>query len=99
MAVEDATFLLLPGGLGFVLGAFAVNRWEHRTSRQGWIAAGLVLVGVSTGLLALVLSWQGPAAVVLSGGTVFGLGLGLGLIIIPARTVLEERPPAEMRRA
>jgi MFS family permease len=97
MAVEDATFLLLPGGVGFILGAFAVNRWEHRTSRQGWIAAGLVLVGVSTGLLALALNWQGSVAIILSGGAVFGLGLGLGLIIIPARTVLEERPPAEMR--
>jgi MFS family permease len=97
MAPEDATFLLVPGGVGFVLGAFAVNRWEHRTSRQGWIAAGLVLVGVSTGLLALALSSQGLAAIVSGGSTIFGLGLGLGLVVIPARTVLEERPPAEMR--
>jgi acyl-[acyl-carrier-protein]-phospholipid O-acyltransferase/long-chain-fatty-acid--[acyl-carrier-protein] ligase len=97
MAVENATFLLLPGGVGFVLGAFAVNRWEHRTSRQGWIASGLVLVGGSTGLLALALIWQGLTAIVLSAGVLFGLGLGLGLVVIPARTVLEERPPAEMR--
>jgi MFS family permease len=97
LAVENATYMLLPGGVGFILGAFAVNRWEHRTSRQGWIATGLVLVGVSTGLLALALSWQGSAAIAPAGGTLLGLGLGLGLIIIPARTVLEERPPAEMR--
>jgi MFS family permease len=72
LGVEDAPFLLFPGGIGFGLGAIVVNRWQARLRRQAWIAWGLIGLGI-------------------------GLGLALALVIIPARTVLQERPPPELR--
>ena len=93
--VEDVPYLMLPGGLGFVLGSILMSRWEKGFSRQAWIGAGLTGVGLTTLLLGF-----------LSGGNeylwmvvlvIFGLGLTLSLVIIPARTVLQERPPAELR--
>jgi DHA3 family macrolide efflux protein-like MFS transporter len=97
LAVEDSTLLALPGGLGFALGAFFVNRWQARASRQAWISAGLVLVAVSIALLALSLSSAGWSRMFIFQIMVMGVGLALSLIIIPARAVLEEHPPAEMR--
>jgi MFS family permease len=97
LRVEDASFLLLPGGAGFVLGAFLVNRWEERLSRQGWIAAGLISAGLNIGLLAALTGGGGWVRLLLSLVPVLGVGLALALVIIPARTVLQERPPAAMR--
>jgi len=97
LKVEDASFLLLPGGAGFVLGAFLVNRWEERLSRQGWIAVGLSSAGLNIGLLAALTGGGGWVRLLLSLVPVLGVGLALALVIIPARTVLQERPPAAMR--
>lgn len=97
MEVEDASFLLLPGGVGFVLGGFVVNRWEERLSRQGWIAAGLIIVGLNVALLAALTSGGGWFRLLLSLILTLGVGLALALVIIPARTVLQERPPPAVR--
>jgi len=97
LSVEDAPFLMLPGGLGFGLGATLIGRWERWLSRRDWIAAGLTGVGVATALMG-ALAGQGesvrlwPFQVL-----ILGVGLALALVIIPARTVLQERPPADMR--
>jgi MFS family permease len=80
--VADAPLLILPGGVGFGLGAYLVNHWERCLSRQAWIACGLLVVGL---------------AVLIAQALVLGVGLALAPIIIIARTVLEERPPAGMR--
>lgn len=105
LGAEDAPFLVLPGGLGFLLGAYLVNRWVARMSRPKWIAAGLTGVGLSLVLMALLLSDilpRGSQATIppirwLILPLILGLGMGLGLVVIPARTVLQERPPAPMR--
>jgi MFS family permease len=96
LAVEDASFLLLvPGGLGFLLGAILVSRWERLLSRQGWIVAGLI--GVGLGIVWLAAVSAGPGRLWLVLPLAFGIGLFLALVVIPARTVLQERSPASLR--
>jgi predicted MFS family arabinose efflux permease len=95
IGVEDAPFLLLPGGLGFAFGAFLVGRWEKRWSRAVWIAVGLTVFGLSVGLLSILSAEAEHLGFILP--LIFGLGLALAMVIIPARTVLQEHPPAELR--
>lgn len=95
LGVEDAPLLMLPGGLGFLLGALLIGRWEQRLSRLAWIAVGLTTLGASVGLLgALSNDAQSLSWVVL---VICSVGLALALVIIPARTILQERPPAAFR--
>ncbi len=94
IASENMPYVLLPGGLGFVLGAVILSRSEAALSKPAWIATGLTGFGVSVGLLAL-LSEQGRLWVVLP--LILGLGVALALVIITARVVLQERPPAAVR--
>ncbi len=95
MAVEDAPLLVLPGGLGFVLGALLVSRWEGRLSRSAWIAVGFAGLGVSVGLLSLFSSEEGRLWLILP--LILAMGMALALVILSARVVLQERPPAAMR--
>jgi len=97
LSTEDAPLLMLPGGVGFGLGAFLVNRWEGRLSRQGWIASGLTIVGMNIGLLAILTGKGGEHCLLLSLISILGTGLALALVVIPSRTVLEECPPPRMR--
>jgi MFS family permease len=94
LASENMPFVLLPGGLGFVLGAVILSRSEGTLSTPAWIATGLTGFGVSVGLLAL-LSGQGSLWLILP--LIFGMGVALALVIITARVVLQERPPSDMR--
>jgi MFS family permease len=95
LGVEGAPILLLPGGLGFVLGAILLSHWEKRMSRPAWIGLGLTGLGVSIGLLSLFSS--APARLWLILPLVFGIGFALALVIVSARVVLQEHPPAEVR--
>jgi predicted MFS family arabinose efflux permease len=93
--VEDAPLLILPGGVGFALGAFLIGRWEGRLSRPAWIALGLTALGLSLGLLGILSGGAGHLGLILP--LIIGVGFALAMVIIPARTVLQERPPAPMR--
>jgi DHA3 family macrolide efflux protein-like MFS transporter len=95
LGVEDAPFLLLPGGLGFVLGALLVGHWEDRLSRPKWITVGFAGLGLSIGLLSAASGEAGRVWLILP--VILGLGATLAMIILPARVVLQERPPPEMR--
>jgi MFS family permease len=105
LGVEDAPFLVLPGGVGFVLGAYLMNRWVERMSRPRWIAVGLTGVGLSLAPMGLLIGdalqlgseVTVPATRWLILPLILGLGMMLALVVIPARTVLQERPPAPMR--
>ena len=94
IASENMPFVLLPGGLGFALGAVILSRSETALSKPAWIATGLTGFGVSVGLLAL-LSRPGRLLLVLP--LILVLGVFLALVIISARVVLQERPPAAVR--
>ena len=78
-----------------MLGAFVLGRAGERLSRPGLIALGLLGFGLSLGLLALVSS--GAWSLWLVPVIVLGAGLALALVVIPARTVLQERPPPHLR--
>jgi MFS family permease len=95
LGVEDAPFLILPGGLGFVLGAALVGRVEVRLSRPIWISLGLTGLGLAIVLLSLLSAAGGLLWAIIA--AIFGAGLALAFVIIPARTILQERPPAELR--
>ncbi len=97
LKVEDAPLLVLPGGLGFVMGSALISRREGRLSRQAWIAVGLIGVGVSIELLAVLSNFRQTLGLLPVLAPILCVGLALAMIIIPARTVLQERPPAEMR--
>jgi MFS family permease len=95
VGVEAAPLLLLPGGLAFVVGTLFIGRWERRLSRPAWIGLGLTGLGACVGLMAALSS--APGAVWLILPLILGMGMTLALIIIPARTVLQEHPPAAIR--
>jgi predicted MFS family arabinose efflux permease len=97
LGVEDAPFLVLPGGVGFVLGSWLIGRWERRLSRPAWIAFGLTGLGAGIGLLGALSGEPGTGRLWLLLPLIVGIGLALALIIIPARTLLQERPPAPQR--
>jgi MFS family permease len=93
--VEDAPLLMLPGGLGFVLGTSLLSRWEQRSSRATGIALGLAGMGAGVGLLGAL---SGEATRLWLIVPLIGLvGLAMSLVVVPARTILQERPPAPMR--
>ena len=94
IASENMPFVLLPGGLGFALGAVILSRSETALIKPAWIATGLTGFGVSVGLLAL-LSRPGRLLLVLP--LILALVVFLALVIISARVVLQERPPAAVR--
>ncbi|MEJ2732774.1 MAG: MFS transporter [Anaerolineae bacterium] len=95
LGVEGAPILLLPGGLGFVLSSILLSRWEKRMSRPAWIGLGLIGLGMSIGLLGLFSN--APARLWLIVPLVFGIGFALAPVIVSARVVLQERPPAQKR--
>jgi MFS family permease len=95
LGVESAPLLVLPGGLGFGLGAFLVSRWGNRLGREALIAIGFTGVGANVGLMSFLSGDAGYLWLIIA--PIFGMGVFLAAIIIPARVVLQERPPAEMR--
>jgi hypothetical protein len=97
IGVEDAPLLGLPAGLGFLLGALMMARFEGRLSRLGWIAMGLIGLGSAVGLLAAVSDNRGHEGLWLILLLILGLGLTMALVVVPARTILQERPPPNLR--
>jgi MFS family permease len=95
--VEDAPLLSLPAGLGFLLGAVLMSRLEGRFSRLGWIDMGLVGLGFAVGLLATLSGDHRLGGLWLILPVILGLGLAMALVVVPARTVLQERPPPALR--
>jgi len=95
LAVEDAIYLVLPAGIGFVLTSIGMGRWQNRQNRQAWIALGLTILGLCTSLVALLSG--GPEAIWPVAALLPVLGASLAMVLIPSRTVLQERPPEELR--
>lgn len=95
LAVADAPFVLLPGGLGFVVMLYWVGRRGEELRAQRYIAVGLVGLGLSTVLMGFLATNGGGIWVALP--SILGVGLSLGAVVVPARVVLQRRPSRELR--
>jgi len=94
--VEYVACLAVPGGVGFGLGAWLVGRRGHLLKEKEWISAGLLALGGGLALLPALRVLRGlyvPLFLLVSAG----VGAGFALVIVPARTVVQERSPDEMR--
>ena len=94
--VEYVAYLAIPSGLGFGLGVWLVGRHGHLLSKKGWISAGLLTLGGGLALLPALHALRGlyvPLFLLISAG----VGAGFALVIVPARTVVQERSPDGMR--
>lgn len=94
--VEYVAYLAIPGGFGFGLGVWLVGRRGHLLNKKGWISAGLLTLGGGLALLPALRVLRGPY-VLLFLLVSAGVGAGFALVIVPARTVVQERSPDGMR--
>ena len=94
--IEYVAYLAIPGGFGFGLGVWLVGRRGHMLKEKAWISTGLLAVGGGLALLPVLRVLSGfylPLFLLVSAG----VGAGFALVIVPARTVVQERSPDEMR--
>jgi MFS family permease len=107
---EHLYFILIPGGLGLVLGVILVGRFATEDNRASMINYGLLFAGIGLLVLALIhdalrlgaqLIGQPPpptlASQVVIGAAGFFLGMCNSFISVPAQTVLQERAPEDIR--
>lgn len=97
LQTTDVSFLLVPGGIGFGVGAILMGRLGNRYAYQRWISGGLIALGCAIALMVTFSAGQGMIYLLLLLGAIFGLGVALALATIPARTVIQKRPAPAMR--
>jgi MFS family permease len=102
-------FILVPGGLGLVLGVIVVGRVSNPGNRETMINWGLLAAGITLVLFSIaypVLNWlyklpnnTPPETVVLGlmGFITLLLGVSNSFISVPAQTALQERSPEAIR--
>ncbi|MGI8586989.1 MAG: MFS transporter [Chloroflexia bacterium] len=110
LSADNLYFILVPGGIGLVIGVVLVGRFgtEHNRGRMinyGLLAAGACLLGLA--LIKPVLDFaaqlinQPPPPTIISqaviGAMAFLLGMCNSLISVPSQTVLQEQTPEDIR--
>jgi MFS family permease len=103
-------YVLLPGGLGLVLGVLLVGRVASRENRETMINVSLLGAGIALIVFAAtypILSWiyktiwgtvpSETVVLTLLGFLTFVLGLLNSFISVPAQTALQERSPEAIR--
>jgi MFS transporter, DHA3 family, macrolide efflux protein len=95
--VANAVVAAVPIGLGFLSGMWVVSGPHGaRLSRETWSVLGLTLFGA--GLAGVtVFSLLDGRGLIWMGLMAIAAGFGFAVTIIPARTLLQERPPVRMR--
>src|SRR5689334_5727689 len=103
-------FIMVPGGIGLVLGVMLVGRYATEQNRPAMINYSLLIAGAA--LLVLALAHNGlqfgaqvlnqpppPVAIsqIVIGALAFFLGIVNSFISVPAQTVLQERAPEHIR--
>ncbi len=96
LRLEDAIYLVVPVGVGFGLGLVLVGRRKSLHRRERWVNIGLSILGLTLVPLAAMRQAEGTWLLLFLPVAV-GLGLGFSLVMIPARAILQEHPPAAMR--
>ncbi|MCS7285918.1 MAG: MFS transporter [Anaerolineae bacterium] len=85
--------VVIPVGIGFVVGLLLLNRCSRFLVHEDWICYGLLGLGASISAMALF-GGKLPGFLSLSA---MACGAGMALIFVPAKTLLQERPPANLR--
>jgi MFS family permease len=96
IAVENVMVIAVPGGLGFAVGLWLVGQKSHLLKVEEWISIGLLILGGGLALISLMNELQGAAILMfflISAIT----GAGFALVIISARTFIQEQTPDELR--
>lgn len=96
LEVADAVYMAVPVGMGFGLGIALMGRRGKLLSKERWISLGFIALGLGLAVLPLPRGAGAPSFLLLAMG-IFTIGLGLALVTIPAKTILQERPPVGMR--
>lgn len=101
---DDFVIVVLPLGVGLVLGILVLNVYGKYFRRQRLIEGGLVALAVSLTVLGLAQRVGGPflAGPVISLLTVvvavaFATGVAYAFVAVPAQTQLQEELPVEVR--
>lgn len=96
LELADAVYVAAPFGLGFGLGMLLVGRYGKLLSKERWINVGFLALSIALVIMPFLQCVYG-AFLLLSLEVAFGLGLGFALVMVPAKTILQERPPEHMR--
>jgi MFS family permease len=89
-------FLGVPGGLGFGLGVLLVGRRGQWARTRQWISIGLLTLGGGLALLATLRTLQGVFLILYLLVSICA-GVGFALVVIPARTLIQEHSPDSVR--
>jgi MFS family permease len=96
IAIENVMIIAVPGGLGFALGLWLVGQRGGLLKVEEWISAGLLILGGGLALISLMNELHGATFIfffIISALT----GVGFALVIISARTFIQEQTPDELR--
>lgn len=97
LEVADVAFMMVPGGIGFGVGAYLIARIGNRYGRLRWISGGLVTMGGAIALTVALAQTQSGLRWPLLIGAIFAIGVALAMAIVSARTVVQERPAPALR--
>jgi DegV family protein with EDD domain len=94
--IEQMPLLAVPGGLGFGLGVVLLGRLGSRFEEEDWLRAGLFTLGVGLAVIPLIRALSGISLLLFLLIAVCS-GAGAAMVVIPARTLVQERTPDPMR--
>jgi MFS family permease len=104
LSERDFVVVVLPLGLGLVMGILILNLYGHYFSRRRGIETGLIGLGVTLAALSFAQPLTagfdfGPAVSLLSIVIVvaFAAGIAYAFVAVPAQTQLQEELPAHLR--
>jgi DegV family protein with EDD domain len=94
--IEQMPLLAIPGGLGFGLGVVILGRFGNKAEEEVWLSAGLFSMGTGLASLMLIHELAGFSIIIFLMIAIIS-GCGAALIVIPARTLVQEQTPDAMR--
>lgn len=94
--LSTSTRIMVPIGIGAILGAFITVRFLKNVRKKRIISAGLFVAALGLLFIATILPVL-PNRAVLGSVAAFLLGISLAMSVIPAQTLLQEQTPEEFR--
>ena len=93
--VAAAPLIFIPMGTGFLLGLYLLNRSPLASFAryERWIGSGMAAVGAAISLISIT---KGSPLVLFVAMCVI-VGVGAAFILIPTKTILQQRPPVNLR--